>query len=206
MIGREGQALPWRQRANSKSSTSMRTVQLPGKQSTGVRTVYIRDLWFLRPPRAARRLERPVSPRDVHHHVQAAFNLLDDRGKAESSTRPHRESREPMDRLVGAARMNRRKRSSVPGVHCIEQGPGFRSANFTDQDSVGTVPENRPQKIIECNGTLVCIGLGLGGYDVRFADMQLGGILDDQDSFVLGNEIQPGHLRSLSCRFRCRRQ
>lgn len=51
------------------------------------------------------------------------------------------------------------------------------------------MPENCLQEIVEGNFATARIHLGLGGHDMRLADVHLRRILDQQDMLVLRNGI-----------------
>ena len=77
----------------------------------------------------------------------------------------------------------------MPGIQSVEKSPRFGAAHFTNNDPVGSVPENSFQQVIESDRALVRIELGLGGDDVRFADDKLCRVFNDQNPILVGNGI-----------------
>lgn len=97
-----------------------------------------------------------------------------------------------------AAGVNGRKRSTVSGVHRVQKRPRLGSTNLPKDDAVRTVAERGLEQVIEGDGMPVGIGLGLLLDHMRFADVQLGGVFDNQDALVLrdgvGEHVEHGRF------------
>lgn len=77
----------------------------------------------------------------------------------------------------------------MAGVHRVQQGSRLRSAYLADDDTVGPVPKDRFEEFVEGNLAAMGIGLRFSRNDVGFADVQFGGVLDEQNALVFWNGI-----------------
>ena len=78
----------------------------------------------------------------------------------------------------------------MAGIERIEQSPRLNSPDFAEDDSVGTEPKSVLQEVVEGDVGLEGIRLRSGRNYVGFPNMKLGGILDDDNPLVVGNEIR----------------
>ena len=77
----------------------------------------------------------------------------------------------------------------MPGVHGIQQRAAFGPTDLTENDPVGKVAQRRSQQIVEGDGLPVSVGLGLFRNHMWFTEVQLGGVLYNQDAFLLRDRI-----------------
>ena len=77
----------------------------------------------------------------------------------------------------------------MAGVEAIEQRARLGSAHFAKGDAVWTPAQSGLQQVVERGRVLVCVGLAFSGQDFGLLDMQLGGIFDDDDAFVVGDRL-----------------
>src|SRR5258708_33177299 len=74
-------------------------------------------------------------------------------------------------------------------VERIEQRPGFGSTHFAQDDPVRSPAESRLQKVVKRDVGFECVGLAFNRQNVRLLDVKLGGVLDDDDAILFGNEV-----------------
>ena len=74
-------------------------------------------------------------------------------------------------------------------VEGIEQGPRFDSPDFSEDDSVGSEPECVFQQVVKRNVRFEGICLRSCRNYIWFPNMKFGGILDDDNPLVVGNEV-----------------
>ncbi len=96
--------------------------------------------------------------------------------------------------FLRAAGMDGGQSAAMPGIHCIQERPRFRSAHFAHDDAVWPMAEYGFEKVIERDLAAMRIRLGLCGDEVWLADMQLRSVLDNKDALVLrdgvGQDVQ----------------
>src|SRR5579872_814491 len=85
--------------------------------------------------------------------------------------------------------MNRGQRTGMACVEGIEQGPGFDSTHFAQDDPVRSPAESGLQKVVERDVGFEGVGLAFDCQNVRLLDVKLRGIFDDDDSILFGNKI-----------------
>ena len=102
--------------------------------------------------------------------------------------------------------MDRRERSRVAGVKKLKQIERFAAANFAQNDAVGPMPKGGFQKIADGDGWQAVLRLPrLEADKVRLGQMDLGGVLDEQNPFILRDEFSENIEQSSFCRCRFRR-
>ena len=77
----------------------------------------------------------------------------------------------------------------MPGIQSVEKSARFGTAHLTNDDPVRPMAENGFQQVVEGDGALVGIELGLGGDDVRLADRKLCRVFNDQNAIFVGDGI-----------------
>ncbi len=86
--------------------------------------------------------------------------------------------------------MDRRKRTIVAGVHRLQHVKRLRTTNLTDYDAIRPHTQAIADQVTLSHLTVTfdIRWPGLETHNMRLAQLQLGGVLDCDDSFVLGYE------------------
>lgn len=126
---------------------------------------------------------------DMHDAMDGGANLRIGLFRPQHGRAAHEQGAQPEQRPFRAAGVNGGKRPAMSGVHSVQQDTGFGSANLIEDDSVGTMPQRRFQQVVEGDRLPVRIGLGLFRDNMRLAKMQLGGVLNNKDAFLLRDSI-----------------
>jgi hypothetical protein len=78
----------------------------------------------------------------------------------------------------------------VAGIEELKQIERFATANFSENDSVGPVPETRLQEIAYGNGWNAWLGLSsLEADEVRFFELDFGRVFYQEDPVVIRNDF-----------------
>ena len=84
--------------------------------------------------------------------------------------------------------VKRRERPGVSGVERLQQIEGFPAANLTQEDAVRSQPERRLQKIANRDRRQTwLLAAGLEPNQIRFSDLDLGGVFDQDDALLVGD-------------------
>ena len=124
---------------------------------------------------------------DMDNEIDGLSDLCFGVGKGRLRVAAHHEIGKATKGLFGRVRMDCGQRSGMAGVERIEQRSRLNSADFAEDDPVGTEAESGLQEVVEGDAGLEGIRLGFDRNNVRFLNMKLGGILDDDDPLVVGN-------------------
>jgi hypothetical protein len=126
---------------------------------------------------------------DIDNQVDTPPNVRFGNIQLQVSRAADRKACEPANSFLGAAGMNGGERPTVAGIRGVQQSQGFRATNFAHDDAVRVMPEDSSEHIVEGDPAVMSVGLGLRGDDVGFADMQLSGVLDDEDALVVRDGV-----------------
>ena len=126
---------------------------------------------------------------DIDNQVDAAPNVLFGDIQLQVSCAADRKACKSADSFFGTAGVNGGERPTVAGIGGVQQRQALRATNFTHDDAVRVMPEDGSEHIVEGDPAVMRVGLRLGGDDVGFADVQLSGVLDEQDTLVVGDGI-----------------
>ncbi len=110
----------------------------------------------------------------------------------------HEQGAQPKQRAFGAAGVNGGQCSPMSTIHRVEQSAGLGAAYLTENDPVRVMTKVRAQQIVKDDRFPMRIGLRLFRDHMRFADVQLGSILDNKDAFFfrdrIGQDIEQGRF------------
>lgn len=78
----------------------------------------------------------------------------------------------------------------MAGIQQLQQIKGFSASNFTEQDTVGPMPESRFQQVADRDGRrAVLLAAGLEPNEVLMGQLNLRRIFDKKDALIGGNEL-----------------
>ena len=89
----------------------------------------------------------------MHDEIDAAPDLLADRGKRQVHTAHERHRLDAEERVIRAVRVRGRERSAVAGVHRLEHVERLAAADLADDDAIGPHPKRGPQQRAHVDGT-----------------------------------------------------
>src|SRR5229473_8440652 len=97
---------------------------------------------------------------------------------------------EACEALLRGVRMDGGQRAGVPGVQELQEIEGFATANLSENDAVRAVAEGSLQEIANSHCRKAVLFPARFKPDKVFLDqVNLGGVFDDEDPFLLRNEF-----------------
>jgi multidrug efflux pump subunit AcrA (membrane-fusion protein) len=116
-------------------------------------------------------------------------DLLADRDVRQFDAGLEHTGRQPRERLRRGIGVDRRQRAGVPRIQCLKEIVCFPAADFADDHPIRPMPERGPQQVADRDGREIALRAPrLEANDVGLVDLQLRGILDNDNSIALRNE------------------
>ena len=89
--------------------------------------------------------------------------------------------------------MNRGQSTRVAGVEELQKIERFAPSNLPQQNTIGPMPQRGFEKVTNGDsGHAVLFSSGFEADEVRLSKLYFGGVLDQHDSLVRGNELSQG--------------
>src|ERR1700677_552635 len=126
---------------------------------------------------------------DMHHEIDGFCNFGFGVGESRLRVVAHDQIGEAMQRLLGRIGMDRRERSGVASVEGIEQRARLDSAYFAQDDAVRPPSESGLEKVVESDVRFERIRLAFDRQYVRLLDLEFRSIFDNDEAFIIRNEI-----------------
>jgi len=98
---------------------------------------------------------------------------------------------QPRKSLPGGIGMDGGKASAVAGVEGLQKIKGLLSANLSQDGALGPVPQAGLEQVADSDGRdfRSLLAAGLEADQVRLANVDFGGVLNDQQAIIVGNEV-----------------
>ncbi len=124
-----------------------------------------------------------VGSLDMHDAMDGGAYLCIGLSREQGRSTAHEQGAQSEQRAFGAARVDGSQCSPVSAIHRVQQSAGLSPTYLTQNDPVRVMTQVRAEHIVKGDRFPVRISLGLLCNHMRFADMQLRSILDDEDAF-----------------------
>ena len=132
-----------------------------------------------------------LTARHVDYHCDPVHHAPTGHVPREITPALHRTARQSRERALGVVGVDGREGAAVSGVEGLQEVGRFTAAHLADDDVIGSVAQGVADEIADRNGSLLQPAR-LKPDAVRRINPQLEGVLDGDDPFVVGQQIDEG--------------
>ena len=126
---------------------------------------------------------------EMNQKIEGVCDVALDRPVRQFDTALQNATGEAVECLGSGVGVDCRNCAGMSGIQQLQQVKGFGSPNLAQQDSVGTMAKARLEQFADGHGgKAVLLTPGFKADQVRCSNLNLRGVLDDENAFVFGNE------------------